>query len=139
MSDSSKDENSKGEDPNLQGPADVSKVKMTGDGAPGSHSAVFGLTPDGKTYNDTTKGSGVSKPVHSEETAIGGGTAAKDDTDASRATTGSGVADQMNDPRVAEKGHEGRAVESTGGAGDKPGAGVGLVPSQGTGEVGKDA
>ena len=139
MSDSPKDETPNGEDPNLQGPADVSKVKMTGDAAPGSHSAVFGLTPDGKTHDETSKGSTMSKPAHSKESAIGGGKAVTGDTDASRGTSGAGVAEQMNDPKVAEKGHGGQAVESTGDAGDKPGAGVGLTPSQGTGEVGKDA
>ena len=42
----------------------------------------------------------------------------------------------MHDPNVAEKGHGGSAVESSGDPGGKPGAGSGLTnPSQGTGDV----
>ena len=39
-----------GTDPSSQ---DKSGGKLTGSGAPGSHSAVFGLTPDGHKFNDT--------------------------------------------------------------------------------------
>lgn len=46
----------------LSGPRDPAvkgeeHPKMTGDGAPGSHSAVFGLTPDGKAENAPGGGS----------------------------------------------------------------------------------
>lgn len=41
----------------------------------------------------------------------------------------------MHDPKVAEKGHGGNAVESESGAGEKLGAGT-SGPEQGTGNVG---
>lgn len=47
-------------DPAVQG---EEHPKMSGDGAPGSHSAVFGLTPDGKKIDDTS--SGQQAPVQS--------------------------------------------------------------------------
>jgi hypothetical protein len=128
-----------GHDPNLVGPEDTHDMKLTGQGAPGSHSAVFGLTPDGHKHDDTHSTTTTSKPAHSKESAVGGGSVPSGTEDASnttsRAVTGGGVASQMHDPRVAEKGHGGQAVESDAGAGDKPGSGLG-GPSQGTGEVG---
>jgi hypothetical protein len=127
-------------DPNLEGPEDTHNIKMTGQGEPGSHSAVFGLTPDGKKHDDTSHSSTITKPAHSKESAVGGGTVpdkAEDSSNtSSSAVAGSGVADQMHDPRVADKGHDGKAVESEAGAGDKPGAGTG-GPEQGSGNVGE--
>ncbi|RMD42592.1 hypothetical protein DV735_g2537, partial [Chaetothyriales sp. CBS 134920] len=44
-------------DAGVDGPADsdgLSKLKLTGNAVPGSHSAVFGLTPDGKVYPETS-------------------------------------------------------------------------------------
>jgi len=100
-----------GEDPSL----DTKTGKWTGSGEPGSHSAVFGLTPDGKTYDDTQ--SHTTKLREKNEGRTEGGT----DT-SSRNTAAPGIADQLNDPRVAEKGHEGKA--DYGNSSNKPGAGA---------------
>ena len=129
-----------GQDPNLVGPEDTHTLKMTGAGEPGSHSAVFGLTPDGKVHDETSGTTTAPKAAHSRESAVGGGTIPKDsesssDTSSNQAR-GGGVADQMNDPQVAEKGHGGAAVESEAGAGDKAGSGLGGAP-QGSGDVAK--
>lgn len=98
-------------DPSLVGPKDTHDLKMTGEGAPGSHSAVFGLTPDGKKDPNTIPQTSVPKPAHSKQTAVGGGTVPQDADDSSNtsstAAAGGGVAKQMHDPRVAEKGHAG--------------------------------
>jgi len=76
-----------GADPALVGDPNP-KDKLVGTGAPGSHSAVFGLTPDGKANTDTAKGSGAPKPAHSKETAIGGGQESSEGDTGSRAPTG---------------------------------------------------
>lgn len=106
---------SQGTDPSLV-ESNVKPSGWRGDGIPGSHSAVFGLTPDGKTYDDTAHGSTPVKPAHSSS---------RDDTATgdigSRAPSSGAVAEQMNDPRVAEKGHGG-SITSTGS--EKPGAGA---------------
>jgi hypothetical protein len=87
----------KGRDPNTEGP---DHPQLKGTGAPGSHSAFFGLTPDGKKDENTKAGS--TPPVKSSEgeeggeTASGGGTFTKDDG-GSRGVTGHGVADQVGD------------------------------------------
>ena len=100
---------------------------MTGTGVPGSHSALFGLTPDGKKSTDVDY-SGKNLPSANEkdekkdddkEKEQGEGTGG--DT-SSRAAAGGAVKEQMHDPRVAEKGHEGKAVESEGSG--KPGSGA---------------
>lgn len=120
------------------GPRDTHDIKMTGDGEPGSHSAVFGLTPDGRKDDNTSASTSISKPAHSKETAVGGGTIPRSEDGSSNNTSiqssGADVASQMDDPRVAERGHGGTAVESLSGSGGKPGAGVG-GPEQGTGDV----
>ena len=144
-----------GKDPGL---VDDKAKKLTGTGAPGSHSALFGLTPDGhKEEKAEYSSSGKVGAAHSEEdsTAASGegaqytgknrdkmneDTGNTEDTgdSGSRAPDGAGVKDQMDDPRVAEKGHGGDGVstESTG----KPGGGSSMTgPSQGTGTVGEDA
>ncbi|KAJ9653235.1 hypothetical protein H2198_007538, partial [Neophaeococcomyces mojaviensis] len=100
-----------GEDPSL----DTKTGRWTGSGEPGSHSAVFGLTPDGKTYDDTQ--SHTTKLREHNEGRTEGGT----DT-SSRNTAAPGIADQLNDPRVAEKGHSGKA--DYGNSSNKPGAGA---------------
>ena len=87
---------SQGRDPNTEGP---DHPKMTGTGQPGSHSAFFGLTPDGSKDENTQAGTTPVKPAHSKEasnsgTASGGGTYTEDDV-GSRGVTGSGVADQV--------------------------------------------
>lgn len=60
-----------GRDPNTEGEDTLAgdHPKMTGTGAPGSHSAVFGLTPDGKTDTNTKSSTTKVKPAHSEETS----------------------------------------------------------------------
>lgn len=127
-----------GHDPNLVGPEDTHTLKMTGAGEPGSHSAVFGLTPDGKKHDETTGTTTAPKAAHTKESAVGGGSTPSDSesstVSSSNQARGGGVADQMNDPQVAEKGHGGRAVESEAGAGDKAGSGLGGAP-QGSGDV----
>jgi len=40
--------NPKGSDASLDGSSEPGKTKRTGTGAPGSHSALFGLIPDGQ-------------------------------------------------------------------------------------------
>lgn len=125
--------------------------KLSGTGAPGSHSALFGLTPDGHKESTAEDGSSKPQPAHSSEdsTAASGdgatftgksrdGTSSTGDT-GSRAPEGSGVQEQLNDPRVAETGHGGDAVGTEEEAG-KPGGGSSVTgPSQGTGQVGQDA
>lgn len=85
-----------GRDPNTEGP-DHSQLKGTG--APGSHSAFFGLTPDGKKDENTKASSTPIKPADGEErskeeTASGGGTYTREDG-GSRGVTGDGVSDQV--------------------------------------------
>lgn len=120
-----------GSDPSLVGSTEKGKVKMTGSGVPGSHSALFGLTPDGKKSNDADY-SGKNLPSkddkgdkkedkEKEEKEKEQGKGTKGDT-SSRAPAAEGVKDQMHDPRVAEKGHGGKAVESEGSG--KPGSGA---------------
>ena len=129
-------------DPNLVGPEDTHTMKMTGEGEPGSHSAVFGLTPDGKRHDDTSHGTTISKPAHGEETAVGGGTVPNNEQESSNtsskaATGGGGVAEQMHDPRVGERADGQGTGTGEASAGDKPGSGLD-GPAQGTGKVGDD-
>jgi hypothetical protein len=102
----------KGEDPNLV--EDKSK-KLTGTAAPGSHSAFFGLTPDGHKEQDVDYGSTKPKPAHGNDDstiASGGGATftgkSRDVTSSgdtgSRAPGGSRVQEQLDDPRLAQKG-----------------------------------
>ena len=50
---------------------DDNSKKLTGTGAPGSHSALFGLTPDGKKEAEADYSSSKPEPVHSVETLSG--------------------------------------------------------------------
>jgi hypothetical protein len=112
-----------GEDPSLVTSSEIKAGKLTGSGADGSHSAVFGLTPDGHKFNDTKSSIGKSL-VHSEGGSGEKGTS-KDKEDTGSRGVGTGeVAEQMHDPKVAEKGHEGQA--SYGDDNNKPGAGTSL-------------
>jgi hypothetical protein len=83
----------RGRDPNTEGEDTLSgnHPKMTGTGVPGSHSAVFGLTPDGKTDTNTKSGATPVKPAHSKETS----NTSSGDT-GSRAGGGEGVSEQVN-------------------------------------------
>ena len=140
MSEENEQRKDDGHDPNLVGPEDTTRMKMTGEGEPGSHSAVFGLTPDGAKHDDTKHTTTTSKPAHSKESAIGGGSIPRSEDESSNTTSnasrGAGVAEQMHDPKVAEPAHGGGTATETG-AGDKPGSGVG-GPAQGTGDVGSE-
>jgi len=128
---------SQGRDPNTEGP---DHPKMTGTGAPGSHSAVFGLTPDGNKDDNTNSDSNPVKPAHSKEAEVGGeasggGSYSKEDQ-GSRGVTGDGVADQMHDPKVGESAHGGDNQQAISGSGDKAGSGTSMTnPSQGSGDV----
>lgn len=101
--------------------------KWTGTGTDGSHSAVFGLTPDGHTFNDTSKHSGGSGPPEAESESTGENSkkheSAISGEDIGSRDVGSGkVAEQTHDPRVAEKGHGGQAEYTQ--SDQKPGAGA---------------
>ena len=78
-----------GRDPNTEGP---DHPKMSGTGQPGSHSAVFGLTPDGSTDTNTKSSTTPVKPAHSNETS--NTDPAQDD--GSRGVSGSGVSEQVS-------------------------------------------
>lgn len=124
-----------GKDPNLVEASTSGGSGLKGEGVPGSHSAVFGLTPDGQKYDDTKHSSTSLKPAHSSK--LGESTS----SDAgSRAPTGQAISQQLNDPRVNERGVAGSGsnassgLPSTTGSG-KPGAGTSTGPSQGFGEV----
>ncbi|KIW31392.1 uncharacterized protein PV07_03044 [Cladophialophora immunda] len=125
-----------GPDPALVGEPNPTD-KLSGTAAPGSHSAVFGLTPDGKKVSDTSHGSSAPKPAHSSETAVGGGKKEAGGDTSSRATASGEVGEQMH-KAGADQGAKGLqrtdpAPEPAGGDG-KPGAGVtGL--QQGSGKV----
>lgn len=135
-----------GHDPSVEGPSDpqaLGQIKMTGEGAPGSHSAVFGLTPDGQKHTETNSTTTAPRAAHSGESAVGGGKQADESASSGNpdATAGSsaGVADQINDPGVQTKGHGG-APESSAGPGEKPGAGgLPSASDQGTGKVGQES
>ncbi|RMZ78296.1 hypothetical protein DV737_g3940, partial [Chaetothyriales sp. CBS 132003] len=126
-------------DKNVDGPTDpdeLSKLKLTGNAAPGSHSALFGLTPDGKVHTETFNS--TAAPTHSTATTVGGGRQTTSDGETgntpSTAASGAGVAEQIHDPRVAQKAHGRDVDESTGASG---GAGAGSTAgSQGSGNVG---
>lgn len=110
-----------GEDPSLVKSPEVKSGKLTGSGADGSHSAVFGLTPDGHKFDDTK--SAIGKSLGSSESKSSDKSSSKAEEDTGSRGVGTGkVAEQMNDPKVAEKGHDGQA--SYGGDDNKPGAGV---------------
>ena len=136
-----------GRDPNV---VDTKDKKLTGTAKPGSHSALFGLTPDGHKETEADATTTAPKAAHtgekskatgdgeekSEEGAEGNATSG----DAgSRQPEGAGVKEQLDDPKVAEKGHGGDADTTTDDSG-KPGAGSSTTgPSQGSGTVGEDA
>ncbi|KAL8243824.1 hypothetical protein R6Q59_010082 [Mikania micrantha] len=118
---------SQGKDPSLvETKENVGNWK--GEGVPGSHSAVFGLTPDGRQYDDTSHGTTALRPAHTKK---GGNVATGKDT-GSRAPGGSGVAEQLDSPGVLQKGHGGPDMTDSGSA--KPGAGA-PGGEQGLGQV----
>jgi hypothetical protein len=123
--------NVKGQDPSV---VDDKSRKLTGTGVPGSHSALFGLTPDGHKESEVDYSG--TKPGGGDDAAGEGG--ASGDT-GSRAPEGSGVKEQLDDPKVSEKGHGGDSTTTDESSG-KPGGGSSVAtPSQGSGTVGEDA
>ena len=107
-----------GIDPNLE---KFKSDKLTGTGQDGSHSAVFGLTPDGHKHDDTSHAR-TTAPIPADNE---GKTSKHDSTahdDGSRGVGTGKVAEQMHDPNVADKGHGGSADH--GNDNNKPGAGV---------------
>lgn len=125
-----------GPDPALVG--DVKTTKLTGSGTDGSHSAVFGLTPDGHKHTDTTHGSTPIKPAHSAKTTVSKEERGDANDDSSRAPTGQGVSEQLHKDDRGPKGLERTdpaPVDHDASGDGKPGAGLtGL--QQGSGQVG---
>ncbi|OCT52211.1 hypothetical protein CLCR_08988 [Cladophialophora carrionii] len=126
-----------GPDPALVGEANPTE-KLSGTGAPGSHSALFGLTPDGKKNAEASKGSGAPQAAHSDKTAVGGGKPAEGGDTSSRAPTGNAqVSEQLQTSEAApgQKGGQRTDPVPLPAEGDtKPGAGAtGL--QQGGGDV----
>ncbi|KIW91391.1 uncharacterized protein Z519_08287 [Cladophialophora bantiana CBS 173.52] len=126
-----------GPDPALVGDPNPTD-KMTGTAVPGSHSAVFGLTPDGKKVGNTSPGSSAPKPAHSSKTAVGGGREEAGDLDTSSRTPASGEVSEQMHKAEADPGAKGLqrtdpAPEPAGSDG-KPGAGV-TGMQQGSGKV----
>lgn len=137
----------KGEDPNV---VERRSRKLTGTAAPGSHSALFGLTPDGHKEQEVDHGSTKPKPAHSKEdsTAASGDGAtftgkSRDVTSSgdtgSRAPEGSGVQEQLNDPRLAQKGDTAGTNIMDDTTTNKPGSGSSETgPSLGSDKTGQD-
>lgn len=99
-----------GEDPSLTKSKEAESGKWRGDGVPGSHSAVFGLTKDGKTYDDTANfvPGGPKSTTGDEDSKRDSGVGTDSGSRASDSGTGK-VAEQMHDPKVAEPAHSGSA------------------------------
>lgn len=115
---------SQGKDPSLV--EKQSTGRWVGDGVDGSHSAVFGLTPDGHKNTDTGHGVSSLKPAHSKDASN------TSTSTGSREVTGDRVADQMRDLKVAEQARGNSGVSSTGST--KPGAGA-TGGEQGLGQI----
>jgi len=123
---------SQGRDPAVIG--NDHEKKLTGTGAPGSHSAVFGLTPTGEKITDTDSTTTAPRPAHSKSRDE---TAGEGDNSSRAPAGGDKLSEQMHNPR--DQGPKGlertdpvSSMETSDSA--KPGAGgVGL--SQGTGDV----
>ena len=125
----------RGPDPALVGDANPTE-KLTGTGEPGSHSALFGLTPDGKKNTETSKGSGAPKAAHSKDTAVGGGKQVEET--GSRASSGNAEVSEQMQKAEADPGQKGAQrtdpAPLPAGGDTKPGAGAtGL--QQGSGKV----
>ena len=137
----------KGKDSNV---VENKSKKLTGTAAPGSHSALFGLTPDGHKEQEVDYDSTKPKPAHSEEdsTAASGDGAtftgkSRDVTSSgdtgSRAPEGSGVQEQLNDPRLAQKGDTAGTNIMDDTTANKPGSGSSATgPSLGLDKTGQD-
>ena len=117
---------------------DKSSKKLTGTGAPGSHSAVFGLTPDGKKYDETTSDSGPVVPAselgkpHKKEKQEDKVNPTNDTS--SRAPDSAGVAEQMNKVDNEPKGLQRKEPMDLSTDSTKPGAGSTGI-TQGSGDI----
>ncbi|KAK5096791.1 hypothetical protein LTS08_007281 [Lithohypha guttulata] len=107
-----------GKDPSLTETNEGRGSKLTGTGVDGSHSAVFGLTPDGHVNKDTSSQT-TKLSEHNPSSADTG--VGPSPSDKNRGVEG--VAGQMNDMRVAEPEHSGKA-EYQPGSDNKPGMGA---------------
>jgi hypothetical protein len=67
-------------DSELVGPKDTHDIEMTGEGQPGSHSAVFGLTPDGTKDSNTKSATTAPKNTQNEATEGQGDTGSRGST-----------------------------------------------------------
>ncbi|EXJ59168.1 hypothetical protein A1O7_06600 [Cladophialophora yegresii CBS 114405] len=116
-----------GADPALVGEPNPTE-KLSGTAAPGSHSALFGLTPDGKKNAEASKGSGAPQPAHSTDTAVGGGKPAEEGDTSSRAPTGNAQVSEQLQKTEASPGEKGGQrkdpVPLPAEDGTKPGAGA---------------
>jgi len=127
----------KGPDPALVGEPNPT-AKLTGTGAPGSHSAYFGLTPDGSKIKETSSKTTAPVAAHTKDSAMGGGKENPDTETGSRSTEGnSEVADQMqkvdtDNANTAQQRNDPAPLK--GEDDEKPGAG-GHGLTQGTGNV----
>ncbi|EXJ77702.1 hypothetical protein A1O3_09931 [Capronia epimyces CBS 606.96] len=122
-----------GPDPALVGEPATGSSKLTGSAEPGSHSAVFGLTPDGKKYDKTSSKSTPLKPASSKQPALADKTESNDTS--SRAPTGQGVHEQLHKPETGAKGLERTdPTPTSAGSEGKPGSGLDPV-SRGSGSV----
>lgn len=132
-----KDDTPKGIDPAIE-ELNPDK-KLTGTAQPGSHSALFGLTPDGHketesssktTAPQATTGDQKTVTGNNSETTTASNEGASGDTGSRQGGGGEELKRQMNDPRQGES--EGSTDVSAG----KIGAGSSLAtPEQGTGAV----
>lgn len=117
---------------------DKGTKKLTGTGVPGSHSAVFGLTPDGKKHDETTSDSGPVVPAselgkpHKKEKQEDKANPSNDTS--SRAPDSAGVAEQMHKVDNEPKGLQRKEPMDLSTDSTKPGAGSTGI-SQGTGDI----
>ncbi|KIX95273.1 uncharacterized protein Z520_09190 [Fonsecaea multimorphosa CBS 102226] len=127
----------KGPDPALVGEPNPTE-KLSGNAAPGSHSAVFGLTPDGKKSTDTSHGTSAPKPAHGSDDSAQGGGKKEEGGDTSSRNTASGEVGEQMQKAEADQGEKGLQrtdpAPQPAGSDGKPGAGAtGL--QQGSGKV----
>lgn len=121
--------NAKGSEP---GVVEEKSKKLTGTAAPGSHSALFGLTPDGHRETNIDYSSTKPTPAQGDD-----GAGRDRDATSSRAT---GSSPPVTDPQAADKVNVGGDAITAGLKDDKPGTGsAAAAPSQSTGKAGKDA
>jgi len=107
---------------------------LTGTGEPGSHSALFGLTPDGKKGTETSSGSGPPVAAHSKDSVVGGGKPSGGDDVGSRGPAGGDELKSQMQQTQKDAAQPGEKPTLTSEDGAKPGAGA-VGGSQGTGDI----